>query len=62
MTTQLTGDKAASYTGLTAQLRGVGGLPAVAAQEIAGEKNEPARIGYVLAGDVTFNKEEKRDA
>ncbi len=38
--------KAASYMELTAQLRGVGGLPTVATQEIAGEKNEPARIGH----------------
>ena len=34
MTTQQTGNKAASYMGLIAQLRGVAGLPAVAEERL----------------------------
>lgn len=41
MTTEQAGDKAASCMELTAQLRGVRGLPTVVALEIAGEKNSP---------------------
>ena len=38
------------------------GSPDGADQKLACEKKQPARLGHVLAGDVTFNKEEKRDA